>query len=235
MAPQLLFLLCFCISLSMGQFDDCIFTDEETGYVLDLSGNKGDVIKVRRTPDENTIFNYSFSICSNDVGCQLRNGTNVTSMFLQLNEEDTLNNTVPPFCTVAATWDDSKAPTYDDEQESFTFVYNNGFNCVDPADNSTFPRHLIFTVICGENLPENEYDVLQVGETDDQCIYEVTILSKAACTGSNSGSGGGDDDSNNLSAGSVMIIIFVVIMFLYCTAGCVLTGCRKFPHQSFCM
>lgn len=210
---------------------NCVWTDPNNSErKLDLNPIKGRVISGTESSVNGPTFNYTFTACSNDLQCVKNSTVTLPAMFLQINTDDISNVTNLSFCAVVADWDQGQTkPTYDSQTKSWEFVYANGkkHGCFSETMNISYNRHLQLKIICDSDLEENEFILEYVSETNQKCIYELILLSGAACIDDDG------DDVGSISVGSVFLIIFACGMILYCIVGCVFTGCKKFPHQHF--
>eukprot|EP00483_Globobulimina_turgida_P012394 UN12417 len=185
MAVKRWIILSTIVTLIMSENENCEFKDKlGTGFTLDLNSILGQKISGTEVSIDYT-FNYTFTACANEVLCEYNTTINYNAMMLQVNPADTNNGTSKPFCTVIADWDNGVTqPEYRDATESWYFLYSNGLSsgCVD-ADNQTYPRHLELEIYCGHHLENDEFIVLDMGETSLKCFYPLELMSGSACVG----------------------------------------------------
>eukprot|EP01083_Nonionella_stella_P079012 216548_1 len=150
--------------------DDCIFLDSISHqYKLDLSPIANKELKWYEgsSNSANNWYNYSYSVCANDLYCVPKFQSPAHVMISQyaahLGE-----------CYWLAQWDNGrKQPTYDPRQQLWTFEYT-GMPCdsdFKPERNTTVHWHCNATV---------EYEISRLIQTS-ACEYLVFIESKYAC------------------------------------------------------
>eukprot|EP01084_Bolivina_argentea_P156698 273083_1 len=222
---QSLILISYIIQINIGQ-NNCVFEDAGgSGKILDLTSIADQTIsQINQHP-----FNYTFTPCSNNLQCFEPNSI-THGMMLQINPDEIRNTTGKPYCAVLAQWDNGTIqPTFDHDERAWFWTYNNGdsYGCRNTETNTTFNRSLSLQIYCGENLRSNEIKIEYVGETSLLCSYILILQSKLACVNE------GKPHKSNLSTGSIVIVIFTVFVCMYFIVGCVMTNCKKAPHQDF--
>ena len=129
-----LFLVVICLIVSKS--NDCVFIDDNTGNVLYLDAL--DHIEITK-PDSDYIYHYT--PCRNGDSCE---GSGSSGMCIQT-KTDADNEQI---CVVVARWDDRIQPTYESDDETWTFQYSNGDICyVTSLHISTITIHIICSMI----------------------------------------------------------------------------------------
>ena len=166
---QLLLYLTSMVITPLSQQQDCYFIDTiNSSQVLDLRALNEITLQYS---DGIGQYNYSYSICSNNLPCLLYTGQEIYVMSYQYDLPAT-------DCLWLAQWDDNdiKQPSYNSSSQIWTFPQFEGQSCYDFGGIS---RNTTIHWQCDETV-----ESAQISSVNEPvpCIYDITIESKYACT-----------------------------------------------------
>ena len=141
---------------------------------------------------------------------------------MMVNQVDDTNQEL---CYGVGNWDPETTPTYNSDENSWSFVYQGDNDCGNPS------RLWQPKFICDTSVDGFTGDTVQ---ESGNCVFSVNIQTKYACvdgcSGGGGGGGGGGDDGGStqeldgLSGGWIFIICFVSAFFVYCVGGYLFMG-----------
>ena len=107
---------------------NCTFTDDATGYTLDLTYFRENDILIKGDDNLDTLYYYKYTPCQNGIstdGCA-NDGAYVPSPSMLFRYE--YNNNI--WCYDSAAWDNGIVqPIYNSANQSWYFFYENGMTC----------------------------------------------------------------------------------------------------------
>lgn len=209
------------IALVLFEAQGCSVTAGGTKF--DLSHLPTSVVDVLPEADEDKLYKYQVSFCSDTAECQGNYGNMVR-----------LRNSGLNTCLgIYGEWSNSANPAPTKTSIGFQMKFQSEYYC---SDDFSKKYSSVFNFICGKNKSIGTLQAKKTGS--DACEYSVDIMIDAACAGGAKPQGGGGDGLvGGLSGGSIFLIILLVLAFVYVMGAFGFNYHKEkavgFPHKSF--